>query len=167
MRYLGTLVTMIAVVLAACDGAGPSAPLVVPDHASLSRAAEACSNLSGTVSARFVEGKDWDIEGDLFNREGVRIGDAFAWIDELIPHGNGAIGVRMRHRYLLDGSEIDTEDSGVLTPTAPPVFGFNNRLEIVGGTHPFAGATGFLRSHGEVDFGTGQIELMYHGRICA
>ncbi len=167
MRYLAVPPTLLLLVLAACEGPGPLAPPMAPHDALLSRSAGDCTNLSGSVSARFVEEEDWDIEGDVFDDEGLRIGGALAWIDELTAQGNGGFGVRMRHRYLIDGSALDTEDAGVLSPTAPPVYGFNNRLEVVGGTHAFDGATGFIRSHGEVDFGTGRIELRYHGRICA
>lgn len=38
--------------------------------------------------------------------------------------------------------------------------------EVVGGTGAFEGATGFIRSHSEVDSGTGSIEPWYQGWVC-
>jgi hypothetical protein len=166
MRYIALPAILVTVSLVACEGHGPTAPLAAPDASLLSAAASACGNLAGTVVARFVDGEAWDIEGDVFDAGGDRIGAALAWIDEVMPRSEGAMGLRMRHKYIIDGSELDTVDEGILAPAGPPVFLFNNRLEVVGGTGAFDGATGFLRAHGTVDFGTGSIELAYRGRVC-
>jgi hypothetical protein len=166
MRYLALPALFVTASLVACGADGLTGPLAQPDAPLLSRAASACENLAGTVTASFVDGEDWDIEGDLFDAGGDRIGAAFAWIDEVTPRGGGALRLRMRHKYIIDGSELDTVDEGTLSPAAPPVFLFNNRLEVSGGTGTFEGATGFLRAHGTVDFGTGSIALMYRGRLC-
>lgn len=166
MRYLALPALFVTASLVACDAHGPTVPPAQPDAPLLSASAAACENLAGTVTASFVDGEAWDIEGDLFDAGGDRIGAAFAWIDEVTPRGSGSVGLRMRHKYIIDGSELDTSDEGILAPAAPPVFLFNNRLEVIGGTGTFDGATGFLRAHGTVDFGTGSIELAYHGRLC-
>jgi hypothetical protein len=107
-----------------------------------------------------------DRHGTLLDDDGVVVGEAFAWIDGLEPRGEGAIRTQMRHRYVIDGSALDTEDQGVLSPMDPPTYWFNNRLEVVGGTGAFSDAGGMIRSHGTVDLAGGAIQLAYQGRIC-
>ncbi|TVP54009.1 MAG: hypothetical protein EA351_14090 [Gemmatimonadales bacterium] len=166
MRYLALAVLTLALGLPACDAPVPTQVAPELDPPLFSLAAETCGNIAGTVTAQFVQGEDWDIEGTLFDGDGVAVGDAFAWIDGLEPRGDGAIETRMRHRYVIDGSSLDTEDRGVLSPAEPPVYRFNNRLEVVGGTGAFSEAGGMIRSHGTVDLVGGSIQLAYHGRVC-
>jgi hypothetical protein len=52
----------------------------------------------------------------------------------------------------------------VLSPVEPPLYRFNNRLEVVGGTDGSANASGFIRAHGTVVIG-GDIALQYQGRV--
>jgi len=166
MRYPAAVLGALVIALSACDGPAPTEVTAEALSPLLSRSAASCGNVAGTVTAAFVQGEDQDIQGTLFDGEGNAIGDAYAWIDELKPRGNGAISVSMRHRYVIDGSALDTEDRGVLSPMDPPVYWFNNRLEVVGGTGIFSDASGMIRSHGTVNMGSGAIELAYHGRIC-
>lgn len=166
MRYVSAVISILVVGLAACDGPTATEVPLEPGQVLLNRSAESCDNIRGTVTASFVEGQDWDIQGTLFDENHVAIGDAFAWLDDFEPRANGAIAVSMRHRYVIDGSELDTEDRGVLSPRGPPVYWFNNRLEVVGGTEAFADAQGIIRSHGTVDLASGAIQLAYHGRVC-
>jgi hypothetical protein len=167
--------------VAGLAGCSPDVPTSVPNPAQvqLSRSAAQCDNLGGTVEAHFltpteqaslpsyavVQDTPADIGGTLFDGEGHAIGEAFAWIVALAQPGRGALQIEMRHRYVLNGSQLDTQDRGVLSPLDPPLYRFNNRLEVTGGTGAFAGATGFIRAHGTVVIG-GDIELRYHGRLC-
>lgn len=174
MRSIIPVVLLLAGGLAAC---GQDAPTAVPDaiEPQLSRSAAQCQNLGGTVEARFLTPAEQallpphaagaDIGGTLLDREGNVIGDAYAWIDALAQAGSGALQIEMRHRYVINGSQLDTQDRGVLSPIDPPLYRFNNRLEVNGGTSDFAGASGFIRAHGTVVIG-GDIELRYQGRVC-
>jgi hypothetical protein len=166
MRYLSITVLFVLVAVPGCDGFRPIEPLQVPDAPSLGLSAGSCQNVSGTVIAAFVNEENVDIRGTLFDVGGNPVADAWAWIDELQPRGNGAIGVRMRHRYVMASGQVDTVDQGVLSPVDPPLYRFTNRLEVSGGTGEFDGAFGMIRSNGTVDLGNGEIELAYHGRIC-
>jgi hypothetical protein len=167
MRYPAVVLSILALGLSGCDGLAPTGIPAEAGPALLSNLpAAACENVAGTVTAAFVPGEEWDIQGTLFDDDGVVLGEAFAWIDGLEPRGDGAIGTRMRHRYVIDGSALDTEDHGVLSPIDPPMYWFNNRLEVVGGTGVFSDAEGMIRSHGTVDLAGGAIQLAYHGRIC-
>jgi hypothetical protein len=166
MRYLA-LPSILAIAIATgCETSAPTGVPLPAEAISAHRSAATCVNVGGTVTASLVDHPDHDVEGTLYDGDGNPIGTAYAWIDHLEPRGGGAIGIEMRHRYLIDGAALDTEDRGVLTPMAPPVFRFNNSLEVVGGTGVFEWASGFIRSHGLVDFGTGSIQLDYHGRVC-
>jgi hypothetical protein len=144
--------------------------------AAASRSADACTNLRGTVEARFLTAAEQlalpavatgaVIRGTLFDDDGVAVGAAYAWIDALQPRGNGALYIEMRHRYVIGGDALDTDDTGTLAPVRPPLYRFNNRLAITGGSGAFAQATGMIRAHGTVVIG-GDIALQYHGRLCS
>jgi hypothetical protein len=164
MRYLAAMIAIVALGLAACEA--PPTGIGAEAEALLSRSSETCDNLSGTITAAFVAGEDWDIEGTLFDEQGAPLGDAFAWIDDAEPRGDGSLHLDMRHRYVIDGSDLVTEDRGVLSPIDPPLLRFNNRLEVVGGSGAFSAATGVIRAHGTVDMGSAEIRLAYHGRVC-
>jgi hypothetical protein len=164
--------------VAACgqDAVAPIEPLEpLASVAAASGSAAACTQLRGTVQARFLTGAEQEalppladgavIGGTLFDDRGVAIGDAYAWIDDLVPRGNGALHIEMRHRYVIGGEAFDTEDTGTLSPVDPPLYRFNNRLTVAGGTGGFAGATGLILAHGTVVIG-GDIALQYHGRLC-
>jgi hypothetical protein len=171
-------VLLLVAGLAACS---QDAPTAVPSalETQLNRSAAQCQNLRGTVEARFLTPEEQaqlppyaieagipaDIGGTLFDDSGNAIGEAYAWIDALEQPGGGAVQIEMRHRYVIDGSQLDTQDRGVLAPIAPPLYRFNNRLEVTGGTGAFATASGFIRAHGTVVIG-GDIELRYQARIC-
>jgi hypothetical protein len=166
MRRFHTLALLSAWLLAACEAPAPTLPTAESGPPALNLSSASCGNVSGTVTAAFVQGQDWQIEGTLFDDTGAVLGDAFAWIDDLEPRGDGAIGIRMRHRYEIGGGAFETMDQGVLSPIAPPEYWFNNRLEVVGGEGDLEGARGMIRSHGTVDLGSGDIFLAYHGRLC-
>lgn len=162
------------VLVAACSqDVMPSEPQY--NLAAASRSAETCTNLRGTVEARFLTAAEQlalpavatgaVIGGTLFDDDGVAIGAAYAWIDALQPRGDGALYIEMRHRYVIGGDALDTQDTGTLAPVQPPLYRFNNRLAITGGSGAFAQATGMIRAHGTVVIG-GDIALEYHGRLC-
>jgi hypothetical protein len=167
VRYLVQIAVALSLLLAACEAPAPTEFETDEGPVALfSRSAAWCDNLAGSIEASFVDNPDWDIEADLFDTAGNPVGHGFAWIDDLDPRGEGSIHVDMRHQYVIGGSSLLTRDQGVLSPEAPPLYRFNNRLEVVGGDGDFAGATGVLRAHGTVDLGSGEIHLDYHGRVC-
>jgi hypothetical protein len=153
------LAGLIASAVSACDyspatSSSPAASLRANDQA------PSCQSVRGTVDAAFVSGNQ--IEGTI---AGSVEGAAFATVESLTQSGGGAYHVVLRHRYATAGGEVHTTDEGVLTPIDPPLFQFNNRLTVVGGTGAFANATGTINAHGSVILG-GAIELRYHGRVC-
>lgn len=166
MRYFVAKVAIAVLGLAACEAPPTGIVEEGEGEVALSSMAQSCDNLAGTITAGFVGGQDWDIEGTIFDGAGTALGDAFAWIDAVEPQGEGSLHLDLRHRYVIDGSDLHTEDRGVLSPVDPPLWGFNNRLQVVGGSGVFSEATGAIRAHGTVDMGSGEIQLAYHGRVC-
>jgi len=106
------------------------------------------------------------VSGDVFDASTNLIGTTTACLITLEQQGNGAFHGTLTHNFIftageLQGTTVNTEDNAVLTPVDPPLlFRVNNRLEIT------TGGSGFLRTHGIVNFGTGEVTLRYNGRIC-
>jgi hypothetical protein len=104
--------------------------------------------------------------GNVFDASNNLIGTTTACLITLEQQGNGASHGTLTHNFIftageLQGITINTEDNAVLTPVDPPLlFRVNNKLEIT------TGGSGFLRTHGLVNFGTGEVMTRYNGRIC-
>ena len=157
--------------IAPSRGTGPVAAaqtsVVAASSVSARRSAE-CSNINATVVATLSAGTaTGTITGDLN-------GPVSAAIDEVNQSGNsdvGALHVLMEHHYttLSPSGRIDTSDHAVLAPIdrGAGLYRMNNRLTVVGGDGIYTGATGYLHTHGTVDFGTGAINLSLNGRVCA
>ena len=121
-------------------------------------AAPAATCPMGTISG---------VAGDVFDASANLIGTATACLTGLEPQGNnGAFHATLTHNFIftageLEGATIGTQDNAVLSPVDPPLlFRVNNRLDVT------TGGSGFLRTHGTVNFGNGEVTLRYNGRIC-
>jgi hypothetical protein len=166
---------VLIALVAACSQDVATTVEPLGDAAAASRSADACTNLRGTVQAHFLTPAEQAtlpaiaagavIGGTLLDDEGAVIGDAYAWIDALEQRGDGALHIEMRHRYVIGGAALDTDDTGTLSPVQPPLYRFDNRLNVTGGTGDFVDASGFIRAHGSVEIG-GDIALQYQGRLC-
>jgi hypothetical protein len=170
--------------LTGCQADAPSSPESLGANVSLAARGAApagqCFNVRGPVEAAFVASSEMlhPVDGDAAVIEGQTSGDvvshAYAWVDFLShppadASWSGAIQIRMRHLYVAPDQSwsVWTQDEGVLAPVEPGVYRFDNRLTVAAGSGAFAGATGWLRSHGTVDFASNAIVLEYHGRLCA
>jgi hypothetical protein len=135
--------------------------------ATSSQSSAACSNIDATVAATLSGGTaSGTISGDVN-------GPVSAAIQQVDPSGNdgaGALHVLMEHHYtnLSPLGRIDTSDHAVLAPIDRDagLYRMNNRLTVVGGAGIYDDATGYLHTHGTVDFATGQINLSLNGRVC-
>jgi hypothetical protein len=94
-------------------------------------------------------------------------GTFVACITALEQMGNGSLRFELTHTYTTgSGDTFTTADRVVAAPTNPPAeYLINNQVDITGGTGRFAGASGFLRTHGTVNLQTGVVCVDYHGRI--
>jgi hypothetical protein len=100
------------------------------------------------------------VAGDVFDDDDNLIGTTTACLMSATPRGNGALHVRLGHTFSIGTLVFTTEDQLVLAPIAPPLYRVNNSLTIV------SGASGFLRTHGTVNFATGEVNLRFNGLIC-
>ncbi|HEU4875588.1 MAG TPA: hypothetical protein VFT44_20935 [Pyrinomonadaceae bacterium] len=127
------------------------------------KAASKCDNVRGTVEAEII-GSNADcavvIVGDVFDVAGTHIGTTMACVISADEKGN-TLHAELTHDYSIGNLNFSTVDEGVLTPIAPGLFRFENRLTIVDG------ASGFLRAHGTVNFANGEINLAFSGQVCA
>ena len=137
------------------------------------QASPVCYEVGGTSIAHFEApaatcpaGTISGVSGDVFDASNNLIGTTTACLITLEQQGNGASHGTLTHNFTftageLQGITINTEDNAVLTPVDPPLlFRVNNRLEIT------SGGRGFLRTHGLVNFGTGEVMTRNNGRIC-
>ena len=100
------------------------------------------------------------VAGDVFDDDDNLIGTITACLSSVTPRGNGALHVVLGHTFNIGTLSFTTEDQLVLAPIAPPLYRVNNSLTIV------SGASGFLRTHGTVNFATGEVNLRFNGLIC-
>ena len=134
-----------------------------------------CHEVRGTVVAYLTApaancpiGTISGVAGDVFDASANLIGTTSACLTGLAPSGNnGALHATLTHTFNFTagqfmGTTIGTQDNAVLSPVEPPLFfRVNNKLDIT------TGGSGFLRTHGTVNFATGEVTLRYNGRICA
>ena len=101
------------------------------------------------------------VAGDVFDDDDNLIGTTTGCLMSAIPRGNGTLHVRLGHTFSIGTLVFTTEDQLVLAPIAPPLYRLNDSLTIV------YGASGFLRTHGTVNFATGEVNLRFNGLICS
>ena len=127
-------------------------------------AAADCQPASGTVIAIIGAPSPScpvaTVGGDVFDDDDNLIGATTACLISVTPSGDGALHVMLSHTFSIGPLSFTTEDQLVLAPIAPPLYRVNNSLTIV------SGATGFLHTHGTVNFGTGEVNLRFNGLIC-
>ena len=138
------------------------------------QAASGCHQVRGTIAAYLgvpaptcPMGTISGVAGNVFDASANLIGTTAACLTSLTQQGNnGAFHATLTHSFIftageLQGATIGTQDQAVLSPVDPPVlFRINNRLDIT------TGGSGFLRTHGTVNFSSGEVTLRYNGRIC-
>jgi len=138
------------------------------------QASPACHEVRGTIvgflvappmncPASTISG----VAGDVFDASNSLVGTTTACLTSLEQQGNnGAFHATLMHTFVftageLQGATIGTQDNAVLSPVDPPLlYRVNNRLDIT------TGGSGFLRTHGTVNFGNGEVTLRYNGQIC-
>ena len=133
-----------------------------------------CREVRGTVAAYLTAPADncpagtiSGVAGDVFDASANLIGTTTACLTGITPSGNnGALHATLMHTFnftagQLQGTTIGTQDQATLSPVDPPIlFRVNNNLDIT------TGGSGFLRTHGTVNFANGEVTLRYNGRIC-
>lgn len=155
-----TLVALAATaLLPACDQAAPTGP--DGELARASRSAASCSNIEGTDIAQFTGPTTavGTLSGDLE-------GTFDANILSITPGDDGSLHLVAERTIVNADGTISTSDSGVLSPRGGTLYRANGQYTFVSGTGLYEDVSGFIRIHGDVDLGTGEVALRYHGRLC-
>ena len=131
-----------------------------------------CDEISGTFIATSFVFLNSDLSEAAAQAEIWMDGELVGYAEAhylLAPKGNGVIQATFSHNWIfLDGSTIRTQDEGLLILDGKnPGWGrANSRLHIVEGTGVFAGATGLVHTHGELNIFTLEGSIDFKGQIC-
>jgi hypothetical protein len=161
------MLTGALVLMAGCSDVAPTEPnaalenAYVPQTSSVAGCPDAV-NVKGTISVQLT-GPAAGV--------GTSTGDLAGVVSVALTGGTptgAATHLTMSHAFTTtNGSTLSTNDLALVAPISPPLFAVSVRYDIVGGSGDFEGATGFIRTHGTVNLGTGVIDLQYVGRVCA
>ena len=164
MRRLALTLVWLAL---GCSGRDPTQATLSIDAAVVQT--PAAQNIAGHVDGQII-GPSAACGGGLTEVgtfTGAGGGTFIACITALVQMGNGSLRFELAHTYTTgSGDTFTTTDRVVAAPTNPPAeYLINNQVDVTGGTGQFAGASGFLRTHGTVNLQTGVVSVDYHGRI--
>lgn len=157
-RSLPSTAVTVAVLVAGCAPDSPDTVLA-PEAALLSMAS--CTNIRGTDIAQFTS--PTTAVGDLF---GDLEGSFEATILDIRAGDDGSLHLVAQRTITNSAGTITTSDSGVLSPVEEPLYRANGQYTFVSGTGLYENVSGGIRIHGDVNLGTGEVALWYHGRIC-
>ena len=100
------------------------------------------------------------VEGDLS-------GGFSAEYFDIQQRGSGVIHMLAHHTITRSTGTIRTSDEILLLPDQDPAVGRpNSRLDVIGGTGAYDGATGVLHTHGQLNLATLAGSLQYRGEVC-
>src|SRR2546429_7273513 len=86
---------------------------------------------------------------------------------DIEQRGSGVIQMRAHHTITRSTGTIRTSDDILLLPDQDPTLARpNSQLEVIGGTGRYAGATGLLHTHGQLNLATLAGSLQYKGQVC-
>ena len=172
MRRQGSSLGLVLVTsfLVGCSERQLTAPPNVSDLAASAEqlpAQTACGHVSGAfVFTRFqftsqtTAMGEGTVEGDLS-------GGFSAQYYDIEQRGNGVIHMRAHHTITRSTGTIMTSDEILLLPDQDPAMGLpNSRLDVIGGTDAYDGATGLLHTHGQVNLITLAGSIQYKGQVC-
>jgi len=172
MRRRGSSLGLVVVTsfLVACSERQLTAPPNVSDLAASAEqlaAPTTCEHVSGAfVFSRFQFTSQTTAVG-----EGTLQGDlsgAFsAQYFDIEQRGNGVIHMRAHHTITRSTGTIRTSDDILLLPDQDPAAALpNSRLDVIGGTDAYDGATGLLHTHGQLNLVTLAGSIQYKGQVC-
>jgi hypothetical protein len=155
--------------LVGCSQDRLSAPadhrLVPPSLASVPNTS--CQHVSGSfvfTSFQFTSSTSavgaGNVSGDI-------TGTFSAQYFDLHQNGDGSSVMNARHTISTSAGSITTADVIILRPDQNPAIARpNSRVEVTGGTSAYAGATGQLHTHGEVNLATLEGSIDFKGEVC-
>jgi hypothetical protein len=172
MRRRGFSLAVVAVgsLLVGCADRQMTAPPNVPDLAAMAeqRAAKLnCEHVSGAFvftmfqfTSQTTAVGAGTVQGDLSGRFSAEYFD-------IQQRGRGVSHMQAHHTITTSTGTIRTSDDILLLPSKDPAVARpNSRLDVIGGTDAYDGATGLLHTHGQVNLVTLAGSLQYKGRVC-
>lgn len=160
----------VASFLVACAEPQMTAPASVPDLAASAQqvaAPPACEQVSGAfvfTTFQFTSQTTAVGAGTLL---GDLSGGFSAEYFDIQQRGSGVVHMLAHHTITRSTGTIRTSDEILLLPDQDPTVGRpNSRLEVIGGTGAYDGATGLLHTHGQLNLATLAGSLQYRGQVC-
>jgi hypothetical protein len=156
--------------LVACSERQLTAPPHVADLATSTEQLApqtACAHVSGAfVFTRFQFTSQTTAVGEGAVQGDLSGGFSAQYFD-IEQRGNGVIHMRAHHTITRSTGTITTSDEILLLPDQDPAVALpNSRLDVIGGTDAYDGATGLLHTHGQLNLVTLAGSLQYKGQVC-
>ena len=156
--------------LVGCSEHQPMAPAVLADAARDAgpiAAMSVCTHVAGalvfssfTFTSPTTAHGEGTVHGDL---SGTFVADYF----DIQQRGGGVIQMHAHHTITRSSGTIITSDDILLLPDRDPTVALpNSRLHVTAGTGAYAGATGLLHTHGDVNLVTLDGSIDYKGQVC-
>ncbi|SRR6266516_29242 len=119
----------------------------------------------------YVPARCCDIPSVLYDTAGTLQGDLSGGFSaeyfDIQQRGSGVIHMLAHHTITRSTGTIRTSDEILLLPDQDPAVGRpNSRLDVIGGTGAYDGATGVLHTHGQLNLATLAGSLQYRGEVC-
>ncbi|PYP01288.1 MAG: hypothetical protein DMD57_14345 [Gemmatimonadetes bacterium] len=172
MRRRGSSLGLVVVTsfLVGCSDRELTAPPNVSDLAASAEqlaAPTACEHVSGAfVFTRFQFTSQTTAVGEG-TMQGDLSGGFSAQYFDIEQRGNGVIAMRAHHTITRSIGTIRTSDEILLLPDQDPAVALpNSRLDVIGGTDAYDGATGLLHTHGQLNLATLAGSIQYKGQVC-
>ncbi len=172
MGYRGFSLRLVPVawLLVACSDRQVTAPLNTANFTASAEQLAAqtdCEHVSGAfVFTRFQFTSQTTAVGEG-TLQGDLSGGFSAEYFDIEQRGSGVIQMRAHHTITRSTGTIRTSDDILLLPDQDPTLARpNSQLEVIGGTGTYAGATGLLHTHGQLNLATLAGSLQYKGQVC-
>jgi hypothetical protein len=160
----------VALFLVACAAPQMTAPENVANLAASAQqlaATPACEHVSGAFVFTTFQFTSQTTAVGAGTVQGDLSGGFSAEYFDIQPRGSGVIHMLAHHTITRSTGTIRTSDEILLLPDQDPAVGRpNSRLDVVGGTGAYDGATGLLHTHGQLNLATLAGSLQYRGEVC-
>ena len=160
----------VASFLVACAEPQLTAPANVANLAASAQqlaAPPACEHVSGAFVFTTFQFTSQTTAVGAGTLEGDLSGGFSAEYFDIQQRGSGVIHMLAHHTITRSTGTIRTSDEILLLPDQDPAVGRpNSRLDVIGGTGAYDGATGLLHTHGQLNLATLAGSLQYRGQVC-
>jgi len=161
---------LVASFLVACAEPQIAAPANVANVAATAQqlgAPPVCEHVSGAFVFTTFQFTSQTTAVGAGTLEGDLSGGFSAEYFDVQQRGSGVIHMLAHHTITRSTGTIRTSDEILLLPDQDPAVGRpNSRLDVIGGTGAYDGATGLLHTHGQLNLATLAGSVQYRGEVC-